>query len=119
MTIEAAGSAASCLVPMKTPRAMTAVGKWGQGWRSRESGESIKIKDNANQTVVLALIPTQHTYHQLRHACPDPLKSIGTSLIEVQENVLYFLRLQVLPGQIILSVLFIALPAAVTTVLDT
>lgn len=30
VTMEAAGSAVSCLVPMKTPRAMTAMGKWGQ-----------------------------------------------------------------------------------------
>lgn len=30
VTIEAAGSAVLCLVPVKTPRAMTAVGKCGQ-----------------------------------------------------------------------------------------
>lgn len=49
VTTEAAGPTVSCLVPVKTPRAMTAVGKWSQSKGSRESGESIKIKDNVSQ----------------------------------------------------------------------
>lgn len=46
VTMEAAGSAVHCLVPVEIPRAMIAVGKCGQSQGSRESWESIKMKDN-------------------------------------------------------------------------
>lgn len=66
VTIEAAGSAVSCLVPVKTPRAMTAEGKWGQSEGNRESGESIKIKD-VNHLVMPALILKKYTHLRLKY----------------------------------------------------